>query len=173
VGRLYVGLKSAYITPPVQDKQEKKRNSRPRDGIKDILRLLANPLALLRILLLHLADRLLLPCPYSVQVNVGDAGQRAIEAGRGLCSALSGANKLEAEDVGEGDDVVVAGLAGEWRRGVWRGGSGVDGDGIGDVACGEEGALKNVVMGGACDFDAGGLLATTFEHSSRVSSSCN
>jgi hypothetical protein len=41
----------------------------------------------------------------------------------------------------EWDDVIVAGLAREGCGGVRRCGRGIDGDGVGDVAGGEEGAF--------------------------------
>jgi hypothetical protein len=57
--------------------------------------------------------------------------------------------------VRKGDDVVVAGLACEGCGGVRGRGRGVDGDGVGDVAGGEEGAFEDLVVRGAGYADAG------------------
>ena len=123
--------------------------SQPGDGIEDLLGLLGHALALLCILLLHLADGLLLTCPDLGQVDLGNGGQGAIEAGARVGEAVGGAKQLEGQNVGKGNDVVVARLAGERGRG------GVDGDGIGDAAGGEEGALEHVAVRGTGDLDAG------------------
>lgn len=55
----------------------------------------------------------------------------------------------------KGDDVVVTGLAREGCRGVWWGGRSVDGYRVGEVAGCEERALEDIVVGRACNFDAG------------------
>lgn len=54
--------------------------------------------------------------------------------------------------------MVVTGLAGQRSGRVWGRGGGVDGNGVGRVACGEEGALEDGVGGRASDLDAGGKL---------------
>ena len=135
-----------------------KGDVRPRDEIKQLLCLAADALALLRILLLHLADRLLLAGLQRREIDLCDAGQRGIEAGSCLGGMLACADYLKRQDVCEWDDVVVAGLAGQ-RRGWVRGRGGrVDGDGIGRVAGGEEGAFEDGVGGRAGDLDAEGEL---------------
>lgn len=115
----------------------------------------ADTLAFLCILLLHLTDGLLLPSLQRRKIYLGDTWHSAIEARRRLGYAFARCDNLERQDVCEGDDVVVTGLAGEGRRGVWRGRGSVDGNGIGEVACGEEGALEDIVIWCAGDFDSG------------------
>jgi hypothetical protein len=127
---------------------------RPGDKVKDILRLLCDTLALLRIFPLHLADCSLLPRLHGIDVDLGDGGECALEARSRVGRPFTEADEFEAEDVRKGDDVVVAGLAGERCGRVWRGGRRVDGDGVHDVACSEESTLEHAVVGSACDFDA-------------------
>jgi hypothetical protein len=58
------------------------------------------------------------------------------------------------------DDVVVTGLAGQRSGRVWGRRGGVDGNGVGRVAGGEEGALEDGVGGRASNLDAGGGLGS-------------
>jgi hypothetical protein len=58
------------------------------------------------------------------------------------------------------DDVVVTGLAGQRSGRVWGRRGGVDGNGVGRVAGGEEGALEDGVGGRASNLDAGGRLGS-------------
>ena len=138
-------------------KGQTKGYPRATDGIEDLLSLLANALALLRIPLLHLAYGLLLPRFDSVHVYLGDAGQSALEARCRARSPFTHADELEIEDVGKGNDVVIARLACEQSGRVRRGRCRVDGNSIGDVACREKSALEHLVMGGASDLDTARL----------------
>lgn len=142
VGRLHGRSASARPKPGVEVSQ-------PGDGIEDVLGLLGHAFAPLCILFLHLADGLLLACPDLGQIDLGNGRQGAIEAGGGVGDTVGRTEQLKGQDVGKGYNVVVAGLGGE------RGKSGVDGDGIGDVAGGEEGALEHVVVGRTGYLDAG------------------
>ena len=88
-------------------------NLRPNNSIKDVLCLFSNALALLSILLLHLPDCLFFPHPQRINIYLGDAWECAIEAWACLSCSLARANEFKAQDVREGDDVVVARLARE------------------------------------------------------------
>lgn len=133
---------------------------RPSNSIKNVLSLLRDALALLSILLLHLADRLFFPCPQRIKIYLGYAWERAVEARTCFCCSLTWANDLEAQDVREWDDMVVARLARERGRWIWWWRRGIDSDGIRDVTSSKQGTFQDVVMWCACDFDPKGPLAS-------------
>jgi hypothetical protein len=68
---------------------------RPRDEIEQLLRIAAHALALLCILLLHFADRLLLAGLQRREIDLCDARQRCIEACGCLGSTLARADNLK------------------------------------------------------------------------------
>lgn len=78
-----------------REREWKGGDVRPRDEIKQLLRLAAHALALLCILLLHLADRLLLAGLQRREIDLCDARQRCIEARGRLGSTLACTDNLE------------------------------------------------------------------------------
>jgi hypothetical protein len=72
-----------------------RNNVRPRNRIEQFLRLLANSFPLLRILLLHLADRVFFARLQRRDVYFADTRYRSVEAWCGLNSTLAGAHDLE------------------------------------------------------------------------------
>ena len=130
-------------------------NVRPGEDVEDLLALSANAFALLRVLLLHLADRLLLPRNQRCHVDLRDAWDCAIESSIWLLRSLAKANDVEGQDVCKRNDVVVPGLSGERSGGIRGRGRSVDRDRVCSVASSEQGAFKDVVVGRACDSDPG------------------
>jgi hypothetical protein len=126
---------------------------RPADRIEYLLRFSADTLAPLLVLLLHLTDSLLLSCHQRCHVDLRDAGDRAVEPCICLLPSFTEANDFEGQYVCEGDDVVVAGLRGERSGGIGRRRSGIDRNCVCSVACCEESAFKDIVVGRACDLD--------------------
>lgn len=103
-GRLHGKSAADSITHTADDSQA-------GNGVEDLLGFLGDALALLGVLLLHVTDGLLLAGSDGSQVDLGDARQGAVEARTRLGEAIGTGDQLEAQDVGEGDDVVVARLA--------------------------------------------------------------
>lgn len=130
-------------------------DSRSRYSIEQLLCFRTNTLALLHVLLLHLANRVIFTCLQRGQIHLGDAGQCAIETRCRLSCSLSCSNDLERFNVRERNDVVIARLAENGGGGVRRSRCGVDRYGVGDVASRKKGAFKDVLARGTCDFDAG------------------
>lgn len=115
--------------------------------IEDVLCFASHALAPLSVLLLHLQDRLLLPCLQHIGVYRFDWGEGAIEPGARARDSLAEPKKLKAGDVCDWDEMEVTKLILRGGRRVRRGGCGIDSDSIGVVGDSEQNAFKLVVFG--------------------------
>jgi len=132
---------------------------RPLEPVKNLLALARHILAARRIVLVHLAHRLLLARPQRLHVQPSDEGVSVAKgghAGRGRRDAVGGAavglarggaaDKGEGGDLRDGEAAVVAGGG--------AGGGDVDDDEVGEGVGGEEQSFVGGEGGG--DADAGG-----------------